>query len=120
MTTSHTAPLARQAWYYPDGSGMLHQPAVAQGAPTGLRTTCRGGRTAGRTPCRSPRATRRDVGVVHSLAAARGASERDAGHDAGMDISHLTLNAYLDEWLGLLRIRIQPTTLRSYADMIDA
>ncbi len=37
-----------------------------------------------------------------------------------MDISHLTLDAYLDEWLGLLRTRIQPTTLRSYADMIHA
>ena len=39
---------------------------------------------------------------------------------SGMDISHLTLNAYFDEWLGLLRTRVQPTTLRSYTDMIDA
>jgi len=37
-----------------------------------------------------------------------------------MDISHLSLDAYFDEWLGLLRTRIQPTTLRSYTDMIDA
>ena len=44
----------------------------------------------------------------------------DAGHDAGMDISHMTVNAYLDEWLGLLCTRIQPTTLRSTPDMIDA
>ena len=65
-------------------------------------------------------ASRTPGAAVHSLAAARGASERDAGHDAGMDISHLTLNAYLDEWLGLLRTRIQPTTLRSTTDMIDA
>ena len=32
----------------------------------------------------------------------------------------MTLDAYLDEWLALLRTRIQPTTFRGYDDMINA
>lgn len=32
----------------------------------------------------------------------------------------MTLDAYLDGWLALLRTRVQPTTLRSYTDMADA
>jgi len=35
-----------------------------------------------------------------------------------MDLADLTLDAYLDEWLTLLRTRVQPTTWRSYQDMI--
>ena len=32
----------------------------------------------------------------------------------------MTLNAYLDAWLALLRTRVQPTTYRSYDDMIHS
>lgn len=32
----------------------------------------------------------------------------------------MTLDAYLDEWLALLRTRVQPTTLRGYTDMANA
>ena len=32
----------------------------------------------------------------------------------------MTLNAYLDGWLALLRTRVQPTTHRSYDDMIHS
>ena len=34
-----------------------------------------------------------------------------------MDVAAMTLDAYLDEWLALLRTRVQPTTHRSYDDM---
>jgi integrase len=37
-----------------------------------------------------------------------------------MDVAEMTLDAYLDEWLALLRTRVQPTTLRSYTAMADA
>jgi integrase len=37
-----------------------------------------------------------------------------------MDVAAMTLDAFLDEWLALLRTRVQPRTLRSYIAMTDA
>jgi len=37
-----------------------------------------------------------------------------------MDVAAMTLNAYLDAWLALLRTRVQPTTYRSYDDMVHS
>ena len=37
-----------------------------------------------------------------------------------MDVAAMTLDTYLDEWLELLRMRVQPTSHRSYVDMIDS
>jgi integrase len=38
----------------------------------------------------------------------------------GMDTASMTLDAYLDEWMDLLRTRVQPTTWRGYDDMSRA
>jgi hypothetical protein len=37
-----------------------------------------------------------------------------------MDVAAMTLDASLDEWLALLRTRVQPTTLSSYTAMVEA
>jgi integrase len=37
-----------------------------------------------------------------------------------MDVAAMTLDAYLDAWLALLRTRVQPTTYRSYDDMVHS
>ena len=34
-----------------------------------------------------------------------------------MDVAEMTLDAYLDEWLALLRMRVQPTSFKGYDDI---
>lgn len=36
------------------------------------------------------------------------------------DAIELTVDAYLDEWVALLRTRIRPTSWTSYVDILDA
>ena len=42
------------------------------------------------------------------------------GSLSGMDVAAMTLDSHLDVWLELLRTRVQPTTYRSYDDMIHS